>query len=308
MVAKTMHDLMCKELPKLPFYIESGVLPKNGLMLLAGPTKIGKSFVIKSLMRDLAEARPLFGQNEFWIPEKVRSLYVENEIGEYGLQDRVLKSYGDMAAADLENMYYISKEDAHKMKLDDPLGTDGYGAWTSVIRDVAPQVLIIDPIAAFHTSDENDTIAVEKLYARIAQLQAVNPWQAMSVIIVHHTGKQNRAYRPQGMEWDPLDAYNARGSSKFPDRPDSLFTLNKLGPITGVEHKAWELEGRFVCRRSASPEDFILGVNEKDDGRVRFRRWKTGYATLVLDKTRGPIEKKGTSENTQLSFAKFDPA
>lgn len=308
MVASTIADLLAKDLPKLPFYIEGGILPKSGLMLLAGPTKLGKSFVIKTMMKNLAEGNPLFGCPLFNIPSKVRTLYVENEIGELGLQERARKVFGTMNSADAENMFYVPKEQAHKMKLDD-LSGDGHHAWNTIIRSVAPQVVIIDPIAAFHTSDENDTIAVEKLYNRISEMQAINPQRAMSVVIVHHTGKANRAFRPSNIDWDPLDAYNSRGSSKFPDRPDTLFTLNRLSDLKNIDHKAWELEGRFVCRRSAGFDDFYLTVNEKDDGQVKFSRFKTSVPTIILDRTKPPAAglKPKSGGDMQLLFQPFDP-
>lgn len=270
---QTIADLLRKEVPRFPMYIEPAILPKGGTMVMGGAAKIGKSFVIKTMMRALASGTPLFGLGQFAVPGPVRTLYVENEIGEYGLQKRGSVIWGDMRERELENMYYITKEEAYRMKLDAPLtAEDGFNAWKEVVKVIAPEVLIIDPIAAFHTSDENDSIAIEKLFTRIELLKSIHPERRMAVIIVHHAGKP-AAKREDGR--DPLDPYSFRGSSKFFDRADSLFMLNRKKNIPNLNHEAWILEGRFTLRQGEGFDDVVLHVNELGDGQVRFNSFKS---------------------------------
>lgn len=304
-VPKTMWELMNKELTRQAMRIEPGLLPKGGTMLIGGQTKIGKTFVVAEFCRALITARSLFSLESLSAPEEARVLYVEGEVGEWGTQKRARTAYSDIPERQLKNLFYITKEEAHAMKLDAPMHTStGFTAWCTAVEKIAPEVLIIDPFAAFHTSDENDATEMEKVLQRIEKLKAIHPARQMSVILVHHTTKSPG-------DRDPLDHRNIRGSGKICDRVDTILMLDKKKNLKNLPHKAWELAARFVIRQDEGIDaDLRLHFNERADCRVRFAAWKTddpgGLPPLKIVNM-PPDPKVPTTTGTQLSMDISNP-
>lgn len=265
-------------------------------MVIGGQAKIGKSFVVNSLLRALATGSPLFGLHQFSVSEPVRSLYVENEIGEIGLQTRALTGFADMEYRDRERMFYIPKDLASELKLDTPITSEvGFNYWREIVGDVAPQVLIIDPLAAFHTTDENDAVEFEKIFHRLERLKAIHPERLMSIVVIHHSGKPSK-------DSDALNPYAMRGSSKIYDRPDTLLMLDRKKNLP-VDHEAWELDARFKVRQGPGFDDLKLHVNEHNDGLVKFAKFKTvGGALPKLQMEKIGDKRVLTTTGSQLSF------
>lgn len=220
------------------------------------------------LARALAIGCQPFDCPHMSIPKPVRVLFIEQELGEYGLQKRVKTIFkNENPRVYGENLWYVSKEP--KLKLDTDMGVQ---AICDVIDECQPQVVIFDPAGKMHTLDENSNSDIEKLFNNVEKIKKRYRSLDLSVILSHHFGKP---FVPQGgpnsPTPDPLSPYNFRGASKWFDAPDTLCTLAR-GRELATEHKSWELKARWTLRQDEGPDDMVLSVNKLNDLRVRYER------------------------------------
>ena len=278
-------DLLKKEFPPNPSYIEPSILPKGGTLLLGGLAKVGKSLVMMELMRALGTGKCLFENPSFPVYEPARCLYIEAENGERSVQDRGVKIFG---AEDIKNyaqyLYVISKEP--KLQLDTETGK---AYFRQVVGDIKPNVLILDPISFMGNYDENEPRAVGRIFYTLAQFKKIHPASNMSVVISHHFGKPPKGQYAQSH--DPLDEYNFRGASKWKDAPDSIITMHRIEELTRP-WEAWKLRCRFLLRHDSSPPEVDLLVNDLGDLRVK---WKNDRGKLRPIKIVEKEEKKNTA-------------
>ena len=183
------------KLPEVPFYIKDW-LPKQGKMMLYAPPKTGKSFVAIQMARCIASEEHFLGMPT----SQGRVLYIQSELGERVLQDRI-RSTGQ----DYENVYVGT---TFAMKLDTHAGQ---GYLLQALLDVVPDVLIIDPWYKVLQGDENES---KDARAITDFLDGVIESCKCSVVIIHHPGKDI--------------SRGGRGSSVLEDWVDSYIEMKKL--------------------------------------------------------------------------------
>ena len=172
-------------------YICNPLLPKEGMMVIAAPSKTYKSFLSMNLAYDLANGAPLLGLWDVKGPTRV--LLIEQEIGPFRLQERLRKL--DTAKRGLDaagNLWVASKDLGCNLDTDKGLATVEMH-----IQDCAPAVVIFDPFRWFHSQDENDNTAMQKVIERVMKLQEKYHF---SSIIVHHMGKEGEYRNGRGPE------------------------------------------------------------------------------------------------------------
>ncbi len=234
--------------------------------MFGGQAKTGKSHVMLELARALSSADVPFGYPGFAVHNPARVLILEQELGPYGLQARARKVFAGHPVECLsENLWWSSKHP--EMKFDSP---EGRGVIARLVDQVRPNVLILDPISKFHSSDENSNTEVGRLLLNIDRLIADYRELELSVIISHHFGKPNRDPR---WSWDILDPYNFRGSSNWFGDMDTLATMARLPQMSNCKHEAWRVRSRWIARHGEAPtKELIFTVNQLDDLRVRFEK------------------------------------
>lgn len=259
-----LSDLLVKEIPPQPMWISKGILPKSGIMVFGGLPKAGKSFLTLNLSRALALGEPLFNNPDFHT-QQARVVLVEHELGEYGLQKRVLPIFKDVDPSRLgDNFVYFSKE--HSLEWSTPQGKRFFH---SIVETTQPEVLVLDPIGKMFSGNENDNSEIGALFAQLDELVSLGrPW-GMSIVLVHHFKKppENEMGRKG---FDDLDPLNFRGSSRWYADPDTLLTLARRKKFP-LPYEAWNLDCRFTFRQDEGMDDFTLSVNEHNDGRVRWK-------------------------------------
>ena len=247
-----------------PAWIEPVILPKGGVFVFGGHSKIGKSFQALEMTRALATGSELFGYRQFKAHE-AKVLYLEREIGEFGLQARG----GEVFKAEnldrvMDNVWYVSQ--------DPDLNVDTYPGIMRIaehVDKIGANVLILDPISHMFSVDENDATAMSKVFNNIEQLRKTFRHLGLSVAMAHHFGKP-----PSGKfqdQYDHLSFHNFRGSSKFFSAPDTLCTSWRAEELN-LPWEAWRLKMRWVCRQGESPPEMYLTVNKNNDLRVRWER------------------------------------
>lgn len=256
-------------------------------MFVAGGSKIGKSFVCLEFCRALA-----LGDNPFEcplldVPRPTRTLYCEAEVKEQGVQSRGIPIFEGVNRDYLnENLFLLT--DVPEMQFDQP---KGFTLLRQALDSVQPEVLILDPLGRFiGGADENSNSEMNKILTGLDQILKDYRRNEMAVIIAHHTKKPNK----MDQEFDPLDPYEMRGSSRFYANPDSIFMLSRFGDYVNKDQKrAWRLNGRIITRQAESMEDFEFTVNDESDLRVRFVPKKGPAPKLTaapLKKTEGPAQ------------------
>ena len=259
---QTIQDLIERDLPINPCWIEPSILPKGGKLLFGGNAKIGKSFLMLELCRALATGTAPFGSPTISVPTPVRVLMLEQELGEWGLQKRVRRVMKD-ENPDLirKNLHYLSQ--MRQLKLNSPRGLEHISRW---VQEVGAQVLFLDPIGQMHDWDENDSGQINRLFSSLERIQDACSDLDLSIIISHHFGKPNRDPR---VEIDPFSPYNFRGSSKFYDVPDTLVTC--LRKDVDPRGKWWMIETKWETRQGAELDDpyMRLSFDKQGDARVR---------------------------------------
>lgn len=240
-------------------------MPKRGTLLAGGEAGIGKSFNALEYARALSTGSLLYGSAKFKVPEPCRVLYIEQELGEYGLKKRITPI---LAGEDMEllgkNLFYISKEPSLQLDTD-----AGVRAVFRAVDEVKPNVVIFDPMGMMITCDENSNPEINAVFLTLEKLKKVNEDRDMSIILIHHFGKPPRnTLTREG--FDPLDPYNFRGASSWKDRPDTRQTMCSLGSYLNLGgNRAWKMKTRFLTRHDEQLPDMELSVNHRNDLRVR---------------------------------------
>lgn len=159
-------------------YIEE-FLPE-GITLICGLPKEGKSFLALSVAKALTSGKPLFGNPRFSVPETVPVLYLAAESG-----DGALKLRCEKFGISKDKMKFI----ARTLTQGPMFGLDDSNI-ESVVRTMHPVVILETLIRFNEGTDEDDATESRKLAQAIFRLIAFG---AKAVIGIHHSRKDVKA-------------------------------------------------------------------------------------------------------------------
>lgn len=212
-------------LPQLSPPLIEGVLRQGHKMLLAGPSKAGKSFALIELCCAIAEGRRWLG----WQCAQGRVLYVNLELDRASCLHRFKDVYTRLnwPAANLQHIdIWNLRGNAVPM---DKLAP-------KLIRRAAQKnylAVIIDPIYKVITGDEN---SADQMANFCNQFDKVCTELGCAVIYCHHHSK--------GYQGSKRSMDRASGSGVFARDPDALLDLIELAAPPGqTGATAWRVEG-----------------------------------------------------------------
>ena len=244
---QTLSELVTNPFPEKQHWIGGGVLPKDGVMLLGGESKIGKTLLILNILKDLSDARhDLWNIPGFTIEEPVPTLLIDQETGSYEIRKRAEKLWGGETPA--PNIFYIDKE---PISIDTNRGCD---ALSRLIEECDAKVVALDPVSRCIEGGESSNDDIERLARRLMEIR--RRFNGLSFILSHHFGKPPK-YDPNN-DYDPLDPNNFRGASKWVNFPDTIVTIIKTGGKEGL----WNLKTGWMFRQGAPRESVDLVVRE----------------------------------------------
>jgi RecA-family ATPase len=255
-----LKELSTKVFTQAPFIIGDGLLNQKAVMVVGGPPKSFKSFLVNTIAYHLTTGTPLFSHFEshhvyFPIPRAVRVLVLEQEIGEVDLQLRLNQLLGEVHSDHQERMKenLWSHSDDDRVKLDTIAGRTHAA---ELIAYVKPEVVVLDPLVEFHGGDENSSRDMANL---LRNLDWLRHRFNFATIIVHHTSKPNDAsFMRQGPEM-------LRGSSVLHGKADTFLMLH-------CQHDAPpQLKVRYTMRRGRPIPPMILRAD--DSCLFRFQGW-----------------------------------
>lgn len=213
------------DMPELAPPLIEGVLRQGHKMLMAGPSKAGKSFALIELSIAIAEGRPWFG----WNCTRGRVLYVNLELDRASALHRFKDVYNALGwePSNLANIdiWNLRGKSVPMDKLAPKL-----------IRRAAKKdyiAVIIDPIYKVLTGDEN---SADQMAHFTNQFDKVCTELGSSVIYCHHHSK--------GSQGDKKSMDRASGSGVFARDPDALIDLVEL-ELT--EQLLKQEESKAVC-------------------------------------------------------------
>lgn len=245
--------------PKRQDYITPGFLPKSSKLLFGALAKTGKSWCSMELMRALATGTPVFGSPKFLVPNPVKVLLCDKELGVDTLQERLsaFMAGSDQEQLDLamDNMVTVSGNAAFKF--------DAFECRKKIekyLDSVLPNVLIVDPCTKFMQGSDSDNDDVKSFLEFCDILiEKFRTRTGLSIIFSHHFKKPSLDFRGQVIE--PLSIYNFRGASKWPDDMDAIITMQRHD----INKNHWRLECSPTFRHGASEEDFWLDVKPESE-------------------------------------------
>lgn len=294
----------CLEPPALAEALIDGVLRKGHKMLLAGPSKAGKSFALIELCIAIAAGKPWLGRFNC---AQGKVYYVNLELDRASCINRFIEVYKALGYPK-EQMQTIM----HNIRIWHLRGA-------SVPMDrLAPKLIrrasnkgylavIIDPIYKVLTGDENSADQMAKF---CNQFDLVCRALDCAVIYCHHHSK--------GVQGGKRSMDRASGSGVFARDPDAMLDMTELTPTDAILE---QLHNKAACRvlKAMLDKRGHADVYGPDDALSKSRmlaiaKEHLGMADLrAIDAQIAAAQKKADSmtawriEGTLREFARFDP-
>jgi RecA-family ATPase len=251
-VALRLDEFLKLQFVPVPYVIGRGVLPVRGKLILGGAPKSNKSFVALNMLLAITKGTPIFeayyknGKPVLPVPEPCRVLYLEQELGEQGLLERLRGTQGrpglvNGEASELE--LYVKPKDAG-MRLDTP---EGEALIREEIKAIRPHVVCADPMAKFHLSDEN---SAQEMGAVMRVIDHLIEDYGVSWIMPHHTGLA--VYDTENIR---RGGARLRGSSAIFADVDTFMEVQRLSPES---HPEPVLRLTFEMRRGEPIEPLFV--------------------------------------------------
>lgn len=288
------------DLPPLADALISGVLRQGHKMLLAGPSKAGKSFALIELCIAIAEGKTWLGR---FSCAQGRVLYINLELDRPSCLHRFKDVYTAMGLApdnlrniDIWNLRGASVPmDKLAPKLIRRAGKKGYTA------------VILDPIYKVITGDENSADQMAKF---CNQFDVVCRALDCAVIYCHHHSK--------GAQGGKRSMDRASGSGVFARDPDAMLDMTELTITDAIRE---QLHNKAACRviKALLDKRGHADAYGPDDALSKSRmltiaKEKLGLADLrAIDAEVAAAQKKADSmtawriEGTLREFASFAP-
>lgn len=287
-------------LPQLSPCLIEGVLRKGHKMLIAGPSKAGKSFLQIELCIAIAEGKKWLQ----WYCTQGRVMYVNLELDRASCLHRFRDVYTAMGIApnSLKNIdiWNLRGKSVPMDKLAPKL-----------IRRAAKKdyvAIVIDPIYKVITGDEN---SADQMARFCNQFDKVCTELGCAVIYCHHHSKGNQGGKKS------MD--RASGSGVFARDPDALLDLTQLEPTDALmqqeENKAVceacrvYLDAHYAWQEDLSQDDLLNAKTMLSYCENKLDKWQMNTLKRNIEEIRAKTKAKTAwrIEGTLREFPKFEP-
>ncbi len=232
--------------------------------MLTGEGGIGKSWIAIELAYSVGSGARFLGQFDCL---KGPVLIVDLENDEATIARRIQKITAGRVEADGKSdnidAFVVRKDDLVEatLHIDDVKGRE---ALCKTIEGCSPVLMIVDPLVAVHSKDENDNLLMRQV---IMTLQEMARQYNLAVLLIHHP-------RKRGMIND--GGQMIRGASDLRNAVDSHLFIRKVSKEQAiVEHDK--------SRHAPPIQKFTIEMTDSDDGTATFIRY-TGSSTDSMEK------------------------
>jgi RecA-family ATPase len=287
-------------LPELAPCLIDGVLRKGHKMLIAGPSKAGKSFLQIELCIAIAEGQKWLQ----WQCAQGKVMYVNLEL------DRAscLRRFKDVYTATGTRPNHLKNIDIWNLR-GKSVPMDKLAP--KLIRRAAKKdyvAIIIDPIYKVITGDENSADQMAKF---CNQFDLVCTELGCAVIYCHHHSK--------GSQGNKKSMDRASGSGVFARDPDALLDLIELEPTAALmkqeENKAVcaacirYLDAHFQWQDDLSQDDLCSSTQMLNYCREHLDKWQMRALDSQIETAKAAVRNRTAwrIEGTLREFPKFDP-
>lgn len=290
----------CLSPPPLADALITGVLRKGHKMLLAGPSKAGKSFALIELCIAIASGQTWLGR---FACAQGKVYYVNLELDRASCINRFVEVYKALGYPEKQMQTVM-----HNIRIWNLRGASVPAP--KLIRRASKKgylAVIIDPIYKVLTGDENSADQMAKF---CNQFDLVCRALDCAVIYCHHHSK--------GAQGGKRSMDRASGSGVFARDPDAMLDMTELTPTDAIRE---QLHNKAACRviKAMLDKRGHADAYGLDDTLSRHRmltiaKEKLGLADLrAIDAEVAAAEKKADGmtawriEGTLREFARFDP-
>ena len=210
-VSRSLLEIMEMEFPNEPDAIGNGILPSREILLISGPTAIGKSFLRMQISICLADGQDLFDM-PIARPRKVFVFQYENPLKTENQRIRAMFKSQKFNREAIKNIEQIER----KIRFD-VSNKEDRPRLLEIARKSEADVFIFDCLSNVHSQDEN---ANGPMRQRVMDFFAeLNEECRSSIIIIHHFGKKSAEV--------PEDKMTARGAQSIQDAAATSFTYRR---------------------------------------------------------------------------------
>jgi len=287
-VGETLIFETCEQIknaPPLTFVIDR-VLPFGGMLLISGPSKAGKSLVTTEMIMLLAGGLEQIPEPDrakvdidfrflrtFSVNRPGRVAYLQAEVSRGSLAYRLNRIAGSLNIDWLKLPVFFSNR-----SLD--LGESrNLSSLVNGLKKTKADYLVIDPLARFHSLNENKHSDMSRL---LGGIQRVGQEAGLSgIILVHHHGKPVEGAEREGV-------HRIRGASVIGDWGNAHVLLRKkFSEVTGRKYVTIEFELRDA--EEPPPMDMALIRDDLRFDRFSENEERTDIVREALEKF--PTEK-----------------
>lgn len=204
----TAKSLMAEELPE-PRWVVPGLITE-GLTILAGPPKVGKSWLVLQIALTVASAGKVLGSIQ---ASKTGVLYLALEDRKRRLQERLNILLRN------ENGTVDSPPDGLLFEVDWPkLDQHGFEYLDKYLSDHPETgLVIIDTFERVHVKRKSNANIYAEDYAAVQMLKTLADWHRVAIVIIHHLRK--------GEADDPIEMVS--GSTGLTAAADTILVLRR---------------------------------------------------------------------------------
>lgn len=186
-------DLVESAPPRPAFAIE-GILPEQGLMILAGAPGVGKSMLALNACHSIAHGSPWLGT---YATTKGRAIYIQTEMPRWALAERV-RHFGEIPEGLLlwtpERMHLNFWEPDGFQKRRETGNRELVMAMVDAIQRHAASFVVFDPFSDLHSLSETDREGMRHVFEVLRQI--ITATRASVCIVAHNrkTGGRQGSY------------------------------------------------------------------------------------------------------------------
>jgi archaellum biogenesis ATPase FlaH len=223
---KDARSLWALDADSMPAYIAAGILPIGGVLLFGGPTGVGKSLMALNMIHDLLhrERSEFLGTPGYTLEKKPsRIIYVDAEVGEYGMAERLKEVFPRQPAAG-ELLYTDQVSD---LLIDEDIGRRRL---LNMVEMEKPDIVILDPVSNLMEGDDSSNKDVKGFYQGLNWVKE-KYGHPLTYLLVHHFRKEPAGRYSE--DYDPLDPQNFRGASTWVGQAWTAMTMagNRIGDL-----------------------------------------------------------------------------